>query len=84
MTMIVMTLNQSLIACKHIFVFLFQNSSSSPAVTSTEKHRLSDQGSHTPTSSKRLKTENDKSARLVRVIGCHILIADVMLNALML
>ena len=64
----------------NIFWLFFQNSSSSPAVTSTEKHRLSDQGSHTPTSSKRMKTENDKSARLVSA-DCS-WIAVVILNAI--
>uniref|UniRef100_H2YZ61 Groucho/TLE N-terminal Q-rich domain-containing protein n=1 Tax=Ciona savignyi TaxID=51511 RepID=H2YZ61_CIOSA len=40
-----------------------QNSSSSPAITSTEKHRLSDQGSHTP-NSKRHKPDLEKQTKL--------------------
>uniref|UniRef100_H2YZ66 Groucho/TLE N-terminal Q-rich domain-containing protein n=1 Tax=Ciona savignyi TaxID=51511 RepID=H2YZ66_CIOSA len=39
------------------------NSSSSPAITSTEKHRLSDQGSHTP-NSKRHKPDLEKQTKL--------------------
>uniref|UniRef100_H2YZ70 Groucho/TLE N-terminal Q-rich domain-containing protein n=1 Tax=Ciona savignyi TaxID=51511 RepID=H2YZ70_CIOSA len=44
-----------------------QNSSSSPAITSTEKHRLSDQGSHTP-NSKRHKPDLEKQTKLVSCI----------------
>ncbi|XP_078484412.1 groucho [Ciona intestinalis] len=40
-----------------------QNSSSSPAITSTEKHRLSDQGSHTP-NNKRHKPDQEKQTKL--------------------
>uniref|UniRef100_H2YZ69 Groucho/TLE N-terminal Q-rich domain-containing protein n=1 Tax=Ciona savignyi TaxID=51511 RepID=H2YZ69_CIOSA len=40
-----------------------RNSSSSPAITSTEKHRLSDQGSHTP-NSKRHKPDLEKQTKL--------------------
>ncbi|CAK8676930.1 unnamed protein product [Clavelina lepadiformis] len=39
-----------------------QNSTSSPAITSSEKHRLSDQGNHTPTS-KRHKIDVGKNTK---------------------